>query len=993
MRLLKNIVALNIAITCALFTGNAHAVHIDIVVEQQGNQLTAGFCSAGSPGCNSLDVLAVVGVPAGTLPVHGTTGQQIFVTDFGDFAGGPFGVDDPGFFSGAGSLPANQLLRYRAVGSLSYWDPKTDTWVNSTPLGEQVRLAGGLEQVITDPSACGGLIICGTFNASSTLFTSGGISGPESLIVDNTQADGSLHTHLDWFIETAGGAAGGSEGAYLVELAMQIDGRQDSDPFHILFNRGMNNSEFAQALLALIGSGGMNINLMPIGAPVALPEFNFAGGDLGVPFNTTFAVDSVAGAPSTPFALAVGSLTGFGSVDLGTQNLVVQPAVDSDFDGVLFGDGDLIVRGTPGTTFTIDGFLGQSGWTVVETGTLAFAGTGNISEEGRVLVDANGTLDISAADGRRSIAALMGLGAVNLGANELRFGGEHILTEFTGSITGTGGITKTGNGEHRLLGANSYTGETRIEAGTLTVIPAAISATVVNNGELHFAIDAVDSTYGGTISGSGGVSKSGSGVLTLAGASSYQGRTSVSGPLAIFSDNNLGVGGDLTLSSGELRAQNSLRLDRDVNVFGDNTIDTGMHSVEIAGLVSGTGNLIKRGDGTLTLAGGGTQSGLTSILEGRLRFNADIGGHVFAAPGTSFSGHGAISGNLWLMAGSTLEVAVSPGHADQITVGGRADIAGANLRISAAPGRYPTQSLYPLLTAGTGVFGRFGSVTSNLAFLDTRIEYDPNRVWLHLVRNDQTFMDFASGPNESAAAAALESMLTTVNGDTAAVVQGLQVLSVEEVPEALNTISGASNLPIPAATQAQSRAAVRQIGNRLRGLSGFRAMSSQVAARDDVLLAMANDSESGDPAVLGAAMQAASTLRSNDTHGLWLRALVGFGDFDLSGTTTAEGDNAGVIAGYDMRASDSITLGVYGLYSDSEINQFAPVASTSVTGWQAGGYARWQGFHWHAEIIGGYGNEQYDSTRNIQLGLIDSVASAEFDGSSGNVYTEFGYST
>ena len=242
--------------------GSASALHIDVVVGASGGKLTTGFCANGAQGCDALPVLQQLGLPAGTVPRDLVTGRQIFVTDFGDFAGGLFAVDDPGFYAGPGVLPGNLLLRYNAVGSLLYWNPAEALWKNSTPGGERVRLFGGLDfqtVISTDTSHCKGLLICVPRDVSttvavqgSTTFTSTGIQGANSLIVGNTAGNGSLHSHLDWFIELPSGQRGGAVGAYMLSLQMTANGFQSSDPFMIMFNRGLDNVGFGLALASRV---------------------------------------------------------------------------------------------------------------------------------------------------------------------------------------------------------------------------------------------------------------------------------------------------------------------------------------------------------------------------------------------------------------------------------------------------------------------------------------------------------------------------------------------------------------------------------------------------------------------------------------------------------------------------------------------------------------------------------------------------------------------
>ncbi len=232
-----------------LFSMTTMAVHLDVAVSNDGGKIKTDFCLAGGPACDQLPVLDFLGIPPLTAPVDLETGKNIFISDFDDFEGGPNGVDDPGFISGANQLPATTKLSYTAVGQLQYWDPATGEWGNTVPGTTRIELFGGTESlIITDPVICGGLPFCIIEQATSTLFSESGISGAPVLAVGDTDATGQLHVHLDWFIEDSNDNPGGPNGAYMVEMHMTAPGLTDSDPFFVMFAKGLTTEQFGEAL-------------------------------------------------------------------------------------------------------------------------------------------------------------------------------------------------------------------------------------------------------------------------------------------------------------------------------------------------------------------------------------------------------------------------------------------------------------------------------------------------------------------------------------------------------------------------------------------------------------------------------------------------------------------------------------------------------------------------------------------------------------------------
>ena len=104
-------------------------------------------------------------------------------------------------------------------------------------------------------------------------------------------------------------------------------------------------------------------------------------------------------------------------------------------------------------------------------------------------------------------------------------------TTFTPPVSGPGGLTQLGSGLVVLGGAATYSGQTTISAGTLQIgAGGSINGTsgIVNNSLL--AVNTSNTvTIAGDISGSGGVTQMGPGVLTLTGNNTYQGPTVITG--------------------------------------------------------------------------------------------------------------------------------------------------------------------------------------------------------------------------------------------------------------------------------------------------------------------------------------------------------------------------------------------------------------------------------------------------------------------------------
>ena len=176
------------------------------------------------------------------------TNGRVFGYDFGEILGDPYFSTDPGFDAEAGALPAGSQLRFNIVdgasvglgGNLIYWDGIGDVSFGAMPSGETLRLALGA-QSRTAGAATGEV-------AGFSLGTVGG--------------SGSLHVHLNSFLQGADGNADPgdgfppAEGIYLVglELVSSDAGLADSLPFFVVYNNGLSEAAHDRAMEYVSGA-------------------------------------------------------------------------------------------------------------------------------------------------------------------------------------------------------------------------------------------------------------------------------------------------------------------------------------------------------------------------------------------------------------------------------------------------------------------------------------------------------------------------------------------------------------------------------------------------------------------------------------------------------------------------------------------------------------------------------------------------------------------
>ena len=288
---------------------------------------------------------------------------------------------------------------------------------------------------------------------------------------------------------------------------------------------------------------------------------------------------------------------------------------------------------------------------IINSGTISGGLSGNGSTRAEAIQFTGGTNSLEIRTGFNII------GNVNAtaGTNALILGGtvnDSFDTSTIGSqYLGFSAYRKTGNGTWALTGSTSAVTPWTIDAGTLSIsaagsLGAAGSSLTFNGGTLQFSntfdlasgnaivlaagggsidTNTFDTSISQPVSGTGNLMVYGLGQLTLAGANTYSGTTTIGNATTL----SLGPGGAIADSSGVVdngtfdisatsHGASVTGLTGTGTVYlGNQTLTLTSASGIFSGNISGRGGLVLTG-GTETLAGTSTYAGNTSITAGTL---------------------------------------------------------------------------------------------------------------------------------------------------------------------------------------------------------------------------------------------------------------------------------------------------------------------------------------------------------------------------------------
>jgi len=335
------------------------------------------------------------------------------------------------------------------------------------------------------------------------------------------------------------------------------------------------------------------------------------------------------------------------------------------------GAGRLILSGTNA------GFLGPI---TVSAGTLAVGGSSAL--QANAVVTATGTLDLNGFNG--SVVGLASAGSVNLRAGTLTIANAGTSRNFTGVISGTGGLIISNAVSQQIEGNNTFSGGILIQLGTLflrtnnatsggisqaagtgTITIADTGATpraavganyttgivritnaifVASGRGLFFPSNGGTNQFDGTISGPGGILRdnNGSGLVILTGSNTFSGGLEIdSRTLALGNKNALGTG-PFTVGNPISGPSSTIVISPIIDLVGLNAITNittlnqnfsffGTNSLGISGPIT-ISNIL-----TVTTLGSGTVN-FSGVVDGAFPLTKSGAGTLVLSGANTYSG-------------------------------------------------------------------------------------------------------------------------------------------------------------------------------------------------------------------------------------------------------------------------------------------------------------------------------------------------------------------
>jgi fibronectin-binding autotransporter adhesin len=489
------------------------------------------------------------------------------------------------------------------------------TGANYVLSGNGVTVGGLLSSnvtALTGSDAGPGLGLPLTLAANTTLVCTGNrgvqVGGPVTLAGFDLVVQGSCDSELAGALSGAGtlhkqglavltlSATGGHAGAILAQAGVLVlRANPGSTAVQVAAGASLRveTDTTFNAALQLVGTGSPGIGTLA--AFNGLPNW---AGPITVSNGARIEVDG-----SAILTLSGAIVGGGGLTKTGVGQLVLNGSANTYADGTTLLAGDVLVLSNGG--------LGAAGFPVVVSDDAMLELEADVYSNRPLVLNGAGLLGIGALRSRG--ADVVWSGPVTL-ASDAAIGGQLNTTlALSGVVSGPGSLTHAGLNDLILSAANTYTGATQINAGTLLIRHAA----------------ALGAGTAGTVVANGG---------TLA----------VDGPLVIAEPlvlNGIGNSGALRMLDDDNAWTAPITL-----ALANTVINTGPGTFTPAAL-DGAGGLQKVGTGTLVLNSGNSYAGLTYITDGVLRVEHP---NALGAAGSAAAGVDMSSGATLQLAGVTI---------------------------------------------------------------------------------------------------------------------------------------------------------------------------------------------------------------------------------------------------------------------------------------------------------------------------------------------------
>lgn len=582
---------------------------------------------------------------AGTTGGNIDLGSATLTVTTGSNATG--GADFGGAISGTGNLVKNGTALQTLSGAAS--DYTGTTTVNAGTLQVDVLANGGLGSSIgASSNAAGNLVLnggtlqySGTGNSTDRLLT----LGPSASSALNASGSGAVQ-----FTNTGALAFSGANTAQTVtltgsstadnSLALQITDNGTGKTSVSKTSGGtwiLRNAASTYTGVTTISGGVLGVDHLTNGGQASsIGSSSNAASNLVIgtstPGGATLRYTGTGDTTDRLFTLLIGSSviesSGTGAIvfsNTGSAAYAGSGARTLGLGGANTGNntmGGSIIDGTGGVTtlakndagtWLLTGNNTYTGNTVVNTGLLQIGNggtTGSIASP-TVIVDTAGTLGFDRSD----------------------------TSTLAGTISGAGDVVQSGTGTTVLTATNTYTGGTAITAGVLQLgnggANGSILGNVADNGTLAFDRSDVY-TFGGLVTGTGGVTQLGSGTMVLTGTNSYAGATNVqAGTLLIDGNQSAATGGTTVQNGATLGGVGTIG--GSVTVASGGALNPG--DAGAAGTLTINGGLTLGANSTLNYqfgqpnVVGGSLNDLT-VVHGNLNLDGTL--NVSATPGGSF---------------------------------------------------------------------------------------------------------------------------------------------------------------------------------------------------------------------------------------------------------------------------------------------------------------------------------------------------------------------